>query len=423
MDQNNDGLLSDQRNLETEEHQLRLFLTAVRPVGEEKSELYPEPQYFTLAFRAGSVMLPTLLRRITEKIGGPAEYGRSLRKILAPTNAVHLTGVAWMAAWGREILLLEQGGTHRESGLCFENGKFRLTDRDVADVLRFSRIASSNYRADGLVFPAEDQALGSNYRILDAEEAKKIARKTTKVDPDQASRLLGLMASVRALSFLMEAETREALMIHGPYSCDDPDHQLIIFECSDLRWELFPRYRIPGGVRWELPKEPFPVASIAIVLVLRGAKVQADRFGTLYVDPMRAENIVSASLLTRGNDFFVDKGLTEIPIGEAASLRRKCDDVQDHMFMQVAGWDLRQRLAAAVMDEQMFLTRFTAGAGFNRTELEAIQDELFAGFENINANVFDSVLNTKTEDLPFFQKLGAVMSGQRERLFTPLTNN
>ena len=32
--------------LSIEEKQLFYFLTAVRPVGEEKSELYPEPQYF-----------------------------------------------------------------------------------------------------------------------------------------------------------------------------------------------------------------------------------------------------------------------------------------------------------------------------------------------------------------------------------------
>lgn len=413
------GSMSDQDVLALEEHQLKLFLTDVRPVGEEKSELFPEPQYFSLGFMGGAVELPHAAGVIVDKCGSAAAYGAGLRRILAPTSAVHLSGILFMATWGREMMLLEPGMPGKGDGVVFDDGDLRLTDKQVADVMRFALTVKQHYRDDGRAYPADDQALGSHYRILPAAEAQAVAARTTPLSQDEASDILGLLATVRAVSFLMEAETREALMVHGPYPCDEPGHQLVVFECSDLHWSLFPNFPLPGGVRWTLPDEPFPVASLAIAMVLKDVTVRADRFGTLYIDPMGPEQVVSASLLTRGADFFDREELSEIPVSEAKSLRRKCDDIQDFMFLQVAGWDANQRLWAGVMDEQMWFIRLLAGAGFSRAELERHQQEMFRKFSQVTANCADSIASRTTDQLPFFVKLNAFIAGDRKRLFTP----
>lgn len=419
MIEEEEALLTDDQILAAEEESQRLFLTQIRPVGEEKSELYPEPQYFTLGFTAGSVMLPKLVERINERTGGARQFGESIRKILSPASAVHLSGFLFMATWGREMILLEPDMPRGTGTSVFDDGDLLLTDNNVADVMRFARTVTRFRRTDSRVYPADGRALGPDYRILPPEEALAVARATQSVDQEQAQALLGLMASVRSLSFLMEAETREALMVHGPYPCDEPGHQLVVFECSDLHWSLFPEYPLPGGVRWQLPPEPFPVANLAIAFVVRDAQIEADRFGTLYIDPLGPENVVSASLLTRGSDFFVDAGLSDIPLLEARSLRRRCDYIQDFMFLQIAMWDPLQRLVAGVMDEQAFFLRLMSGAGFDRSELETLQQSLLRQCSQVNATIFDDIARRKTEQLPFFNKLGQFVAGEIPHLFTP----
>lgn len=414
-----DPTMSDQDVLALEEHHLKIFLTDVRPVGEEKSELFPEPQYFSLGFMGGAVELPNATRMIVEKCGSAEAYGAGLRKILAPTSAVHLSGIPFMATWGREMILLEPDMPGKGNGVIFDDGELSLTDSQTANVLRFALTVKQTYRNDGRAYPADDRALGADYCILPIADARAIADRTTPVSPDQAADLLSLMATVRALSFLMEAETREGLMVHGPYPCLEPGHQLVVFECLDLHWSLFPNFPLPGGVRWMLPDEPFPVASLAIAMVLKDVSIKADRFGTLYIDPLGPENIVSASLLTRGTDFFIREDLSEIPLSEAKSLRRKCDEIQDFMFLQVACWDVDQRLYAGVMDEQMWFIRLLAGAGFNRAELELQQQAMFRKFEQVTRSCAASIASRKTADLPFFVKLGNFIGGQEKRLFTP----
>lgn len=414
-----EALLSDQDVLDREEESLRLFLTQVRPVGEEKSELYPEPQYFTLGFTGGTVVLPYLIDIIKDRAGGARQFAQQTKKILSPASAVHLSGLLFMATWGREMTLLEPSMPRGRGSSVFDEGELGLTDKDVAETMRFARLVTRYRREDGQVYPAEDRALGQDYRILPAEEANRIAAGTTPVDRDQAQALLALMASVRSLSFLMEAETREALMVHGPYPASEPSDQLIIFECSDLHWSFFPEYPLPDGARWALPPEPFPVANLAIALVVRDAMIEADRFGTLYVDPLNASNIVSASLFTRGSDFFVDAGLSEIPLSEARALSRRCDEIQEFMFLQIAMWDPLQRLAAGVFDEQAFFLRLMAGAGLGRAELEALQQTIMQRCAQVTAPIYDDVARRTTDQLPFFAKLGRFVGGEIPRLFTP----
>lgn len=402
--------------LEIEERQLYHFMTDVRPVGEEKSELYPEPQYFNTAFIAVGALLPGVLKTIENRLGSAADYGNRLRRILSPATALHLSGLAFIATWGREMWLLDEPGADRTTGVVTQAGAPTLSDAEADYVLRFSDAVVRNYRRDGQAYPNPDAALGTDYCILDDKEAAAIASAATPVTKEEAGEVLGLLAVVRSLSFLMEAETREALMMHGPYDAGGGD-QLIVFECSDLQWSLFPNFPLPG-VRWELPADPFPYGNLAIAMVLRGTTVAADRFGTLYIDPLGPENVVAASLMTRGGDAFTDEGLHPIDIADARLLRRHCDDIQEYLFLQIASWDLRQRMAAGVYQEQMLLLRMLSAAGFDRAEIEAEQQRLFTLSAPIIDRYFERSLARTVEQLPFYQKIGAFAGGTAPTLFT-----
>ena len=417
MDETN---ISSSELLQLEDKQLYMFLTQIRPIGEEKSDLYPEPQYFNATFMGNAVSLPYVLDKIVKHGGAANVLAARSRRVLSSATALHFSGLAFTITWGREMLLMEDDVPGQRPGVVFDDGDVILTDKDAARCLRFSYDAARHYRRDGLAYPSDTHALGSNYCILTSDETQRIAEHTTSVDHATARDLLGLMAAIRALSFLMEAETREALMVHGPYPTSDPKQQLVIFECNDLQWQLFPNFPLSGGVHWSLPSRPFPTAKLAIALLLQEVDVKADRFGTLYIDPLGPANVVAASLLTRGVDPYSDSGLSEVPISEARSLRRLCDEIQEYMFMQVASWDLRQRMEAGVLQKQTFFARLLAGAGFDRREIEREQEILFDRCGRVFNRQFESILSRSTDQLPFYRKLGDFMSQKIATIFTPL---
>ena len=418
---NDSMVLSSQELLSLEERQLHHFLTHVRPVGEEKSELYPEPQYFNVAFISVAAQLPGTIEKIVLRTGGTKSYAARLRRVLSPATALHMSGLSFIATWGREMFLLEDPGANIRGGVITPSGALTLSDDDVAHVLRFSYDVVRKYRCDGEAYPNATGALGRDYRILGAPEAEAIAEATSPAGFAETREVLGLLAAVRAISFLMEAETREALMMHGPYPVGGQGDQLILFECTDLRWALFPNFPLSGGARWSLPERPFPTANLAIALVVRGTQITADRFGTLYLDPFGPENVVSASLLTRGSNAFVDEGLSRIPLSEAKALRLLCDEIQEFMFLQIAGWDVRQRMEAGIYQEHMLLLRVLSAAGFSLAELEAEQRRTFELAKPIVERFFETCLARPTEQLPFYQRLGAFAGGSASALFTPFT--
>lgn len=406
--------------LSEESKQLHLFLTGIRSVGEEKSELFPEPQYFTAAFASAGANMPYTIAKILERCEDAAAWGRRCKRVLSPTGAVQMPGIPWIVNWAREILLLEKNVPGQRPGMIFDDGEVVFSDADVGACMRFAKSAVEQYRSDGFFYPSPTQALGSNFRILPEEEANTIAANTRAVNISQANEILALMAAVRALSFLMESETREALMMHGPYPVGEDGNQLIFFECCDLRWSLWPNFPLSGNAKWELPSTPLPYANLAIALVLKDVTITADRVGTLYIDGLAPDKLVSASFLTRGQDELRDDGLAELDLAEARSLRERCDDIQAFMFLQLAGWNRRQRMEAAVRQEETLLLRMLASAGYDRSEIEREQQILSRRHERVWGSYFDTILECPSDKLPFFAKLREFISGNLSELYNPL---
>jgi len=176
-----------------------------------------------------------------------------------------------------------------------------------------------------------------------------------------------------------------------------------------------------GGVRWQLPDEPFPTANLAIAFVVREAKVEADRFGTLYIEPLTPQNVVSASLWTRGSDPYVDEGLTQLPLSDAAIFRKVCDEVQEFMFLQVANWTDRQKLENGIFQKQMFVLRMLAGAGYSGRELEKEQAVLSDRCQRVYGPHLEKIASRATDQSIFYKALADFAGGSRTGLFTPLT--
>lgn len=410
-----------ERLLSGEESLTTAFLTDIRPVGEEKSELFPEPAYFTLSWEVLALTHPEVRRCIQSKMTG-AEFGASLRRVLAGTSALHVSGWGFQSPWGREMWLSQTGGWRDPgAGLVARLGDAQLTDADVADVIEFSNEVTSAYRADGQVVPSLDRGLGPDYRILDPADAAELAGQLTGVDGDRAQEMVSLWAAVRALSFLMEGETRDALMMHGPYPLDGGDRSLVVFECNDLHWSIYPRLPMPEGDPMHGPAEPLPYASLAIALVVEGVEFQADRFGTLYLDPWSRDSIVAAGLYTRGQDEWTPGPLETVDLDVARDLRRRCEDVQEEMFLQLARMSVPQRLAVGQTRQLKFSLFPLSSAGMTRAEIEA-ELERYAG---LTRQIWDEQLETTlaAEKLPFYARLDDYLAGRRPNLFTPLRVN
>ncbi|SCW34398.1 hypothetical protein SAMN02927924_00068 [Sphingobium faniae] len=400
--------------LSEEERHMGYFLREVRPIGEEKSELYPEPQYFNLALMSGAVRLPETIAKIRARTGGAQAYAKRIKRVLSGTSAVQLTGIPLMMSWGREMLHIEE-----ELAPGTVSPHTVLTDQAAADTMAFAWDVVSHYRDDFYPYASQNSAYGPSYRILEEPALDELKAFIHPVDGESAQDLLSLIASTRALSFLMEAETRDGLMMHGPYPASRSDEQIIVYECVDLHWSLFPHFNFPSGQKWELPAEPFPLANVAVALQVKGAAIRSDRFGTLYVDPLGPENVVAGALLTRGVDAFTDEELKAVPVKQARSLSRKANELQSEFFLQLAQWSFEDRLLAGAMEEAMLQLRMLSAAGFTRSEIEREQQEMQAFQDRFWPRFLPAISKRAAADIVFFQRLGEFAAGQRETMFRP----
>lgn len=378
--------LSAAELLALEDRQIGFFLADVRPLDRHAADLYPVPQVLHTACIALAAQLPPTIDRILARVGGPEAFALRLRRVLSHATAQDVAGAALVATWGREMARLDEpdapGGP---------------SDAGCAAVLRFCYEVARHYRADGEPHPDDAAGLGSNYRILPATEAQALAQRCQALTPDQAGEILELTRAMRALSFLLEGQTREAVMMHGPYPTGARGVQLIVVECADLA----------------------ECGSLAIAMLVRDCDIAADRFGTLHLQPWEAHNVACASLLTRGPAPLAEEELSEIPIARAAELRRRCEEQHALLSAQIAQWDRSRRLSAGIGLAHRLLCRLLTAAGYSRAELEQAQRDAQQASVPIVARHFDRNLRRADDELPFFAKVREAREGSGSRLFTP----
>jgi hypothetical protein len=401
-----------------EERLLYWFMTDIRSVGEEKSELFPEPEYFMLGWQTLALRQARAAEEIVARQGSAENFGASLRRVLAGCSALHMSGFPFMVLWGREMFLLRAGYEDPAGNVVKTVLDDSLTDADTAAVLRFAHDVLLAYRGDDLTAPSESAGLGPAWPILDPAAAAQLADSCTGLESELREKVFSLWGATRALSFLMEGETRDAIMQHGPYPVGDGGRLLLVFECNDLAWSIYPQLTLPEGARWELPTNPLPYGNLAVALIIEPTAVQADRFGTLYIDGWRPESVVAASLLTRGPDEWAPGELASLDLGDAGDLRHQSDDIQEEMFLQLASMTPNQRLGAGQTRQMKHSLIPLSAAGLTRAEIDPLIDRYNALTEAVWEQQLQDV--TGAGEMPFYGKLDEFVSGQRDTLFTPL---
>jgi hypothetical protein len=401
-----------------EERLLYQFMTDIRSVGEEKSELFPEPEYFMLSWQTLALRQARAAEEIVARQGSAESFGTSLRRVLAGCSALHMSGFPFMVLWGREMWLLRAGYEDVAAGVVKTVLEDSLTDEDTAAVLRFAHDVLLAYRGDGLTAPSESAGLGPAWPILNPADAAELSDSCTGLDGEVREKVFSLWGATRALSFLMEGETRDACMQHGPYPVGDDGRQLLVFECNDLSWSIYPQLTLPEGAKWELPSNPLPYGNLAVALIVEPTAVQADRFGTLYIDGWRPESVVAASLLTRGPDEWAPGELSSLDLGDAGDLRQQSDDIQEEMFLQLASMTPNQRLGAGQTRQMKHSLIPLSAAGLSRAEIDLLIDRYNALTDAVWEQQLEDVMDAG--EMPFYGKLDEFVGGRRETLFTPL---
>src|ERR1700710_721223 len=83
--------VSDAALLQLEDDQLYIFLTEIRALGEEKSDLYPEPQYFNAVLMGMAANYRYVLGKVTHRCGGAKNYGERARRVLSPATGLQFS--------------------------------------------------------------------------------------------------------------------------------------------------------------------------------------------------------------------------------------------------------------------------------------------------------------------------------------------
>lgn len=375
--------LSAAELLALEERQLRYYLGDA-PAWASAWLREPAP-HLPVACWALAAQLPHTIERILARVGSPEAFAQRLRRVLSPASAPQIAGAALRCTWAREMRL---------------DAEAPIDDERCGNVLRFCYDVARHYRSDGEPHPDDAAGLGSNYRILREDDAAALARRCRPLDRAQSEALVGLIDSVSALSMHIEAGTRAGLMMHGPYPTGLRDVQLVVFECSDLR-EAQPL---------------FPLPDLAVAMQVRDVDVQADRFGTLHLQPWDADVLVSACVLAHDEA----DGLADVPLPRVGELRRRSDEIRSTWQHALAGWSPVQRDVVALWQEQKLLCRLLTAAGFEADELDAARRRAeHVGAPLIERHLMNADRQATTRESPFFAKLRDFMAGTEPHLFTP----
>ena len=379
--------LSAAELLALEERQLRYYLGDA-PAAASAWLREPAP-HLPVACSALAAQLPRTIERILARVGSPEAFAQRLRRVLSPAAAPQIAGAALRCTWAREMRL---------------DAEPPIDDERCGNVLRFCYDVTRHYRSDGEPHPDDAAGLGSNYRILGEDDVAALTRRCRPLARAQSEALIGLIDSVGALSMRVEAGTRAGLMMHGPYPTGVRGVQLVVFECSDLR-EAQPL---------------FPHPDLAVAMQVRDVDVQADRFGTLHLQPWDADVPGSACVLTHGEA----DGLVDVPLSRVGELRQRCDQIRSTWQHALVGWSPMQRDIVALWQEQKLLCRLLTAAGFDPDELDAARRHAeTVGAPLIERHLIGADRDAATRTPAFFAKLREFMAGTEPHLYTRFEAN
>ncbi len=298
---------------------LRLYGEAVRHFFKLRttivSPMFNLPGRLVLGSYCYYEQLPTLLEELL-KIASPEEIGRSMRRLAARPNAIHLHSLMLGFFNGREQAILR--GTARPD--------------DPAQIMRvidFWDCAARTSRADGLRIPDEN-----NFSMpsLNETDAASLAAELPPNPPAETkAKLRKMMATLELYTFILNGEARIGAFHHGPYRLENGD-VLLVKELTGFRDTFYP---------WQRNVPALPVDGVVRVRRYRGLQARIFLLGGVTTEPKDEESCLIAEqvLAVAGNQ------LRPFPLDAAVDLTARAAESQMALYRIMMEWDDRYRVA------------------------------------------------------------------------------
>ena len=259
--------------------------------------------------------LPALLEELL-KIASPEDIGRSMRRLAARPNAIHLHSLMLGFFNGREQAILR--GTARSE--------------DPSQIMRlidfWDRVARTS-RSDGMRIPDENNF--SLPSLSDADAASLAAQLPPNPSAEMKAKLRKMTATLELYTFILNGEARIGAFHHGPYRLDNGD-VLIVKELTGFRDIFYP---------WQRSTPLLPVDGVVRVRRYRGLQARIFSLGGIMTDPNDEESCLIAEqvLAVAGNQ------LRAVLLDEAVDLTARAAESQMALYRVMMEWDDRYRVA------------------------------------------------------------------------------
>lgn len=283
--------------------------------GKLETILFPNSAYENLGAIEIFHRYPEIVGAIA-RVVDPEELGRRCPKMGGPVIPMQFWTIGFEYLWGRQILL----------GL----GKLQPGDRmpETLAVLDFWKRINGVYRGDQALCNGE---AGGTNRVLSADEARRVAAKTTPLGDQDRANFLRLHAQLLSFLILMNCESRAKYGVTGPYELGD-GRVMIVSEFADLPGRSYP---------WGIP-EAVPVSHVTVVVVLEDVKIRLANAGLPYGKPPNfLERAIRVGVYTSDG-----KTLSPLEATEWESTRKAVAEAQRELYRRIARLTTQDRILA-----------------------------------------------------------------------------
>jgi len=323
-------VLAEANRLITLHSEVSRAMTAERTALE--SALIPVTPYILVSAAECWYRHPDMVRAIDAAM--PAEeIGRAGRRPGQRVNAVHLWSIANIYLLGRKIITAFDPPSD-------------TPERTLA-VLDFWERAARAFRADGQV---QAWHAGFTVRPYDGNVIDTLVGGATAVDdPGERVRLGRFCATLSAYLFLLYFDTRVGTGDTGPYPLPGGRTLLV----RDF-------YRLgPSEFAWSSVAEGMPYQNLTAALVLDGADVKVNDWGTSITEPEDyVERLVAFGLFTSDGG-----ALRPVPLDELDAIVAAVRAAQSRLYRSIALMSRDEKIACGAYVYFGFLRPFAEMAG------------------------------------------------------------
>jgi hypothetical protein len=345
---NNEDLRRLEAYIEENGEQTKHFLIR-RPVGEDLSLLFMGNHQLDLGCNYFMRKVGPALFREIEKQMTPEKFAEQMKVVLGKVTALDMLGSLWGLNWGRVSERLEH-----------DLGYDDPMDEPLEDYLYmfdFVERFMSVYRDDGNTYPMTNPTENpfGPLRILSETALNQVKEDITTIE-DKTTResIRSMIAFLKSLAYLLERDSREGIMTHGPYPINDKE-QIVLIEFDDLACN----YYWNKGLPWKKPQASVPYSNLAVALrINKEVHCEFDMFNTMYTKPEDiTDHITGAAIYTREGDEWLLGPLKSLEITEnlISEITQGTVEIHEELFLDIAEWTPKEKILAGTYGYAKFV--------------------------------------------------------------------